>query len=66
MYDFTIDQLKKMTKKIYMTHGTYNQKNLGMAKMAVHRSRVKITGNMSDEGEVVEGWRGGGGNFWLD
>lgn len=30
-----------------------------MANMAVHRSRVKITGNMSDGGEVVEGWRGG-------
>lgn len=31
MYDRSIDQLKKMTVKIYMTHGTYNQKNLAMA-----------------------------------
>lgn len=31
MYDFSIDQLKKMTKKVFLTKGTYNQKNLGMA-----------------------------------
>lgn len=30
-----------------------------MARMAVHRISDKITGVMSDEGEVVEGWWGG-------